>query len=498
MTQHDPSSELTFFIGAALVAYLLGMYALSFWTRGKIQSEEDYLVAGRRLPLSLAWATLLATWFGAGSMLTAADQVRAGGLPRAALDPLGAGLCLLLAGLFFARPLWNMGLLTLADFFKKRFGPRAELLSSLIMVPTYFGWVAAQFIALAGMLHLFFGLDPKLGILLVAVIGTSYTFLGGMWSVTLTDAVQIGLVLVGLAVLGHATLINLGGDAGALAGLARLGADTPAPLLALIPTGSGNELVGWVGILAIGALGNIPGQDLTQRLFAAKSAKVAERACYVAGGLYLAFGAIPVLIGLSARLLAPEIQTPAILPALAAAFLSPAMTVVFILALTSAVLSTITSAILSPASVLAQNLLPRLTGSRYRALTLNRAAVLGVTAGSLLMAYAGESAYSLLEDAYALPLVALFVPLTLGIYGKKLSERAAVASMLSGATLWLGHYVLGWEHFLGPVAALFGLELPLGLFAAGVSLAAYLGADRSAARAPVIALEAAPSTDAAQ
>ena len=36
---------------------------------------EDYVVAGRRLPLSLASATLLATWFGAGTLLAVADEV---------------------------------------------------------------------------------------------------------------------------------------------------------------------------------------------------------------------------------------------------------------------------------------------------------------------------------------------------------------------------------------------------------------------------------------
>ncbi len=51
---------------------------------------------------------LLATWFGAGTLLTQADEVEAAGLQRAALDPFGAGLCLLLAGVFFAGPLWRM------------------------------------------------------------------------------------------------------------------------------------------------------------------------------------------------------------------------------------------------------------------------------------------------------------------------------------------------------------------------------------------------------
>jgi len=73
-----------------------------------------------------------------------------------------------------------------------------------------------------------------------------------------------------------------------------------------------------------------------------------------------------------------------------------------------------------------------------------------VTAASLGVAFLGESAYSLLEDAYELPLVSLLVPLTLGLFRRRGRERAALASMIAGAALWLVHYALGWEAFLAP------------------------------------------------
>ena len=90
------------------------------------------------------------------------------------------------------------------------------------MVPSYFGWIAAQLVAFAGMLNLFFGLDMTAGILLVAVVAVGYTLMGGMWSVTLTDAFQISLVMIGLVVLGWTTLVTLG-DGSMLSGLAGSG-----------------------------------------------------------------------------------------------------------------------------------------------------------------------------------------------------------------------------------------------------------------------------------
>ncbi len=467
--QIDPS--LKWLLGGTMIVYLAVMYIIGYVAEQKVHNVEDFLVAGRRLPLSLAWMTLLATWFGAGTLLTAADEVRRDGLQKAALDPLGAGTCLLFAGLFVAGPMWRMRLLTVPDFFRRRFGPRAEILSSLILVPSYFGWIAAQFTALAEVLELFFGIPLAWGLPIVAVVGTGYTLMGGMWSVTLTDAVQISLVLGGLVLLAVVVLLELGGG-DVWSGVVRVGRDTDPEHLILIPTSDSAALVGWLGVFAIGALGNVPGQDLMQRVFAANSERTARRACFVAGVMYLLFGAFPLLLALAGRLLFPGDDQMKILPALAHAFLHPAVAVVFLIAILSAILSTIDSAILSPASVLAQNVFPRF--QQTDTLKGNRVAVLLVAVCSLALAYAGESAYALLEEAYLLTMVGLFVPLMLGLYSAGGNGVAANAAMLTGTGIWAVHFLMGWDVFLAP-AAMFGRwQLPLSLTATTCALVVYL------------------------
>lgn len=464
-------SSLSRLLGAVIIAYVALMYGIAWFAGKRVSTVEDFLVAGRRLPLSLAWMTLLATWFGAGTLLAVSDEVRREGLAAAALDPLGAGVCLLFTGLFVAGPMWRMGLLTVPDFFRRKFGAAAEMISSLILVPSYFGWIAAQFVAVAGMLELFFGIDPRLGLILVAVVGTGYTLMGGMWSVTLTDAVQIVLVALGLIVLAFATLMALG-DGSLMAAFERIGRETPPEKLSLIPTGDAVALLGWLGVFAVGALGNVPGQDLMQRVFACKSDRTAKNACLVAGVVYLLLGSIPLLLALSADLLFPESVDQAILPVLAQSFLSPVLAVIFVVALLSAVLSTIDSAILSPAGVLAQNVAPRF--HQGNPLRVNRLAVGLVAACSLAVAYAGESAYSLLEEAYALTLVGLFAPLMMGLYSKPKNGRAAIGGMLVGVGVWAIHFLLGWESFLEPAPGVGRLGLPVSLTAAACGLAAYL------------------------
>jgi SSS family solute:Na+ symporter len=471
------SGELRAVLGATVILYTVVMLAIGWWTRGKVHDHEDFMVAGRRLPLHLAWATIVATWFGAGAMLTATDTVRARGLVGAALDPIGAGLCLFLAGWLLARPLWDMKLLTLPDFYGRRFGTRTERLSAVLMIPTYFGWIAAQFVALAHLLELVFAIDPTWGILLVAIVGMAYTLLGGMWSVTLTDAAQIAVVALGLVVLAVAVLGDLGGGS-FLDGLQHLADETPDERLVIVPTEDLAEFVTWFGIVAVGALGNLPGQDLTQRIFASKSARTAAWACHIGGIVYFGLGIFTLLLGLSAELVAPvglaEKSTMALLASL---FLSPWAAALFVLAVMSAVLSTIDSAILSPSSVLAQNLLsPRWPEADK--LALNRGSVLVVTAISIVTAYMGESAYELLESAYELGLVSLLVPLLMGIRTGIGGERAALASMIVGTSGWVIHFSLGWETFLSPIVDPLGLPLPMALSCALVGWLVYLAVAR--------------------
>lgn len=461
-------------LGVTILVYLIVMYGIGYIAQRRIANEEDFLVAGRQLPLSLAWMTLLATWFGAGTLLAAADEVRNEGLQAAALDPFGAGCCLLLAGLLVAGPIWRMKILTVPDLFRIRFGPTAEWLSSLILVPSYFGWIAAQFTALAGMLELFFGLPLPYGLLIVAVVGTGYTLMGGMWSVTLTDAVQISLVLLGLIILTGVLLTDVG-NGNPASGAAMVWAQTPVEHKTLVPFKDLAKFWGWLGLFLTGALGNLPGQDLMQRVFAARSDRTARNACLIAGGVYLLFGTLPLILALAGRMLFPEDVNQAILPALAHAFLNPILAIVFVVAVMSAILSTIDSAILSPASVLAQNV-----GRRFlqgNLLKRNRYAVLFVAICSLGVAYGGESAYELLEEAYLLTMVGLFVPMMFGLYTRPRSQWPAVASMSVGFALWAAHFYKGWETFLGPYLSQDLWPIPLSLTITGLALVTYLLAE---------------------
>ncbi len=291
---------MTFWLGILISVYVVLMIGLGLYAGGRVKNEEDYLVAGRRLPLWLAWGTLLATWFGAATVLGSSEAARAEGVRGTILDPFASGLALIVAGLCFARRLWEMKLLTVEDLFAQKYGRKTEFVSSVVQALGYLPWVAAQYLALAAIMGHFFGIDHTTAIIGAALFVTFLTMIGGMWSVTLTDTVQICVVLVSLVLLG-VNFAAVMGNGSVAAGIETTWEQTPTDLRTLLPEAGLVALLGWFTTWVNGVLGNIPGQDLMQRIFASRSGTVASRACILAGCVYIAFGLLPVGLGLASR-----------------------------------------------------------------------------------------------------------------------------------------------------------------------------------------------------
>ena len=124
----------------------IGLYAARY-----VNSSSDFALAGRSLPMYVVTATVFATWFGSETVLGIPATFLKEGLSGVVSDPFGSSLCLVFVGLFFARKLYRMNLLTIGDFYKQRYGRAVEVLVTLCIVISYLGWVAAQIKALAAM-----------------------------------------------------------------------------------------------------------------------------------------------------------------------------------------------------------------------------------------------------------------------------------------------------------------------------------------------------------
>jgi solute:Na+ symporter, SSS family len=450
------SSDSTRMLKIAMGVYALFLLGVSLVAARRVKNEEDYVVAGRRLPLWLAWGTLMATWFGAATINAAAESAKSDGLQGVILDPFACSATLIFAGLFFAKPLWKMKLFTIADFYRQRYGPKAELIGSAIQVPSNFSWVALQYAALGHIFHVYFDIPFVQGVYWAAGLTMIYTMVGGMWSVTLTDALQLVIALFGLLALGYAVFASpeLGNGSvidGVNIAMEKVRAKHPTHLdFFPSPDAPGRTMLimGWIGAWATGLFGCIPGQDLQQRVFASKDENVAVKACILAGVLYLVFGMVPVLLGLTSSVTLPDVEGNPI-PYLANKYLSSGMTIVLIVSVVAMIVSTATSAVLAPATILGHNLLNRIPGVSRSPLLRDRLCVVFVSAGGVALAMAGESLMGLLDIALSIHLVALFIPVAMGIYGKPRGELTAILAMTFGFAAWSIRFVT--EKVLLPI-----------------------------------------------
>ena len=426
-------------LAISVILFAVITMGIAIWASRRVHNVEDFVVAGRKLSFTMATGSLIATWFGAGTLLVASDSVSLMGVRAAGMDPIGSAICLILAAMFFARRLWNEKLLTINEFYARQYNQSAAVLAAVFDI-RFITWVASQFLALAGIFHIFFEIPITMGVLIVAVFLISYTMIGGMWSVAVTDLAHLIFLSLGMAFLAWSMLAETG-EGSILGGLnAIIESNTPEHL-AVIPTESKEALLGWLALLAAASLGNLSGQDLMQRMFASKSADIAVRASYMSGIAYMILGLFPILFGLAARLVLGPETTDFVVAGIAEKILSPTAAVVFTLVVMAAVMSSVDSALLAPASILATCVLPQSVRDRFSHLVLIRicVAVCGVLA--VVVALSGLSGFELLQGTYSAG-IAPVVILAFGVYRKKDPAAAAVGTLIFGLTLWSSQMIL--------------------------------------------------------
>lgn len=420
----------------SIIAYLTFTVAIGYWASRRVKTTGDFMLAGRSLPIMLSSAALFATWFGSETVFGASSEFLEGGLYSVIEDPFGAALCLVLFGMFFARKLYNMNLLTLGDYFKQRYGARTELVASVFLAPPYVGYIAAQLVAMGLILHVVVGLEIWQGVIISSVIVTFYTFIGGMWAISVTDFIQGILIVFGLGVLAYVLSKEAGGVATVLN-------EVHPGNFKFLPKWEFKEITAYIAAWSVLGLGSIPSQDVYQRVMSSGSVKVAVRSCFIAAGLYLTVAMLPLFISLCTKhLYGSQLHgdTQLALPNMVLMHTSMPIQILFFGSLLSAIMSTTSSAILAPASIFSENLIKPILKDRLtdaQLLKVTRISILLFSLVATVMATLRENIYELVAESSILSLVSLFAPLTLGLYWKRASSVGAVLSMVTGLATWL-------------------------------------------------------------
>ena len=435
------TSLVLFTIAYLVVTIAIGLYAARF-----VSSAKDYLVAGRNLPLYMNTATVFATWFGAETVLSVSATFVQDGLGGIPADPFGATFCLIFVALFFARAFYRLDLLTIGDFYKKRYGKGVEVLTSLAVTLSYLGWTSAQLTALGIVFNSLSqgAITLDQGILLGAVIVLIYTTMGGMWSVALTDLFQSVVIVLGLFYVAILATEQAGGMAKVISHASEAGK------FQFWPTGGSKEWWAFVAAWATLAIGSIPQQDVFQRVTSAKNENTAVRGSLLGAAAYFCLAFVPMYLAYSALLVDPAVvngllkeggrEVQLILPNMVLLHMPLFAQVMFFGALLSAILSTSSGALLAPTALFTENVVKPLFGqmSDKRFLLALRVILVFFTAGVLVFALNNTSTmYEMVQNAYKVTLVGAFVPLACGIYWHRASTQGALLSSLVGLAVWV-------------------------------------------------------------
>ena len=439
---------------ALVLVYLSASIAVGLWAAQRVHNSRDYLLAGRSLPLYITTATVFATWFGAETVLSVSATFAKDGLGGIVADPFGASFCLVFVALFFAKVFYRMDLLTIGDFYRKRYNKPVEVITSVVITLSYLGWTSAQMTALGLAFSVLSGdaISLNTGIMLGAAIVLSYTIWGGMWSVAITDLFQSVMIIVGLLVIAWMVGDMAGGVSKVIA------AANEAGKFQFWPKGDAREWLAFVAAWMTLAIGSIPQQDLFQRVTTAKNEETAVRGALLGGAMYFCFAFVPIFIAYSALLIEPSMdrflsdpdarEVQRILPHLILERTPLWAQAMFFGALLSAILSTASGALIAPTALCTENVVrpffPRMSERRFM-LTL-RLVLVGFTLAALLFALNSRSTmYEMVQNAYKVTLVGALVPLAAGIYWKRANTAGAVLSSLLGLGSWGAMEIWGSE-----------------------------------------------------
>jgi Na+/proline symporter len=433
----------------SVAIYMGAMLGIGFWVSRRVRNTRDYIVAGGGLGWWLSIGTIFATWFGAETCMGASRTAYERGILGVIADPFGAGLCLILAGIFFVRFFRRMGFTTIVDFFEYRYGRKIASVFGVLYIPVYLGWVGGQLLAFGIILHSLTGIPQSLAVAAATGVVLLYTYWGGMWADAVTDVIQMAIILAGLGVLFPVLLSDLGGWEAARR-------QVPDEFFHFYPHGGGAwDWLGYLQAWMIVGIGSLPAQDLFQRLVSPKNERISSWGAILSGVLYIAVGMIPVLLGILGRIALPEGSGDSVLIALSEKYLSVPLRALMLGALLSAIMSTADSAILAPAGIIGNNLAAYLSSGAGDEARLRwcKWSIPAVGLASLFLAIYFKNVYTLCTQSWGILLVGVAAPLIAGMFWKRASAAGAFAGFLAGAASWIAFSAFLPEFFPSHLAA---------------------------------------------
>lgn len=405
-----------------VVIYAAAMLLLGWYGMKRARTTEDFLVAGRNLGPTFYMGTMAATVLGGASTVGTIRLGYVHGISGFWLcAALGAGIIVL--NLFLAKPLLKLRIFTVTQVLERRYNPVTRQASALIMFVYALMIGVVSTLAIGTVMSVLFSLPFWLAVLIGGGVVVAYSTIGGMWSLTLTDIVQFLIKTVGLMfILLPIALYRVGG-------WDQLAAKLPASAFDVTAIGTDTIITYFLTFF----FGILIGQDIWQRVFTARSDKVAIYGGTVAGLYCVVYGLVGALIGMCAKVLLPDLgDANNAFAAIVQSAMPDGLRGLVVAAALAAMMSTASAGLLAASTTLTEDLLPVVNGGKEASLQMNRVVTLLTGLVVLGIALVVRDVISALTLAYNLLVGGMLIPLIGAVFWRRASTAGAITSMTLG------------------------------------------------------------------
>lgn len=421
-----------------MALYVLGILGVGFWGMRRSRSKSDFLVAGRNLNAFMYSGAMSAIVLGGASTVGGIGLGYKVGISGAWLvTAIGLGILVLSA--FFAKRIVKLKVYTVTEMLDLRYGGSSGMVSGIVMFLYTLMLVVTSTLAYATIFHVLFGTSSVAGVLIGGVIVVGYSFMGGMWSITLTDIVQFVVKTVGILFLLLPIALVHAHDAGGME--ARLEESFFSPFSI-----GGGTIITYVIVYTLGLL---IGQDIWQRVVTARTPRAAQWGGIASGVYCLVYAFAGALIGMATRTLFPHLDNPDdAFATIVREMLPPGVRGLVLAAALSAMMSTASGALIASSTVFTSDILPRFTrsgrqstrtaGGHGEHLAGYRATVLVLGALTMFVACLVTDVVNALTVAYDILVGGLLVAILGGLVWKRGTQKGALSSMVAGTVVVIG------------------------------------------------------------
>ncbi len=440
---------------AIIVGYFVIVLGLGAYLSRYIKSQEDFFLAGKKMPWWIAACSLQATDIGPETYIGVTGVVAATGLAWLNYDWVpGVTIPCIVAAWFFMGHYWRSGVYTIPEFIERRYNAPMRVLWGVLFIIVRTLTLGVVIYTMALPLSLIVGWPWWLSLLVAAGITGAYCFMGGLTGVMITDVLQFIIMTVCAVGLIFFSLQKVGGWSGLQAAL-------PRQMFHVVLSRSQGDPDTWWGAMFIGTLSLslaywCTDQNTLQRTFACRTEAESRVALVIGSIMKYPMTFIWGLVGLCAAVLYPDLvadNADNAMPKVVTTLLPVGTVGAAITALYAAGMSSCDSMLTSMSTVMTRDIYQRF-------LVKNRTDMHYVWAGRVsivLLLIFGTlfatkvypvfgAAYKAWQSVLSYIQFPLFATLAIGIFYKRATALPAFIGLLAGT---VSAFIL--DRYVGPV-----------------------------------------------